>query len=81
MPTNQSAEVADIMPHYPAIRSFLSNHHGYYCEECLASRLNLPVDKIRRSVGQRTLADVTIAYRVCQSCVEEKPVLALRKSA
>ena len=69
------------MPHYPAIRSFLSNHRGYYCEECLAARLNLSVDKIWRSVGQRTLADVTIAYRICQSCLEEKTVFALRKSA
>ena len=74
-------EVADIMPYYPAIRSFLSNHPGYYCEECLAARLNLSVDKIRRSVGQRTLADVTLAYRVCQSCVEEKSVFVLRKCA
>jgi len=69
------------MPYYPAIRSFLSLHHGYYCEECLAARLNLSVDKIRRSVGQRTLADVTVAYRICQSCLEEKTVFALRKSA
>ena len=81
MPTNQSAEVADIMPYYPAIRSFLSNHHGYYCEECLASRLNLSVDKIRRSVGQRTLAEITIAYRICQSCLDEKGVFALRTTA
>ena len=69
------------MPYYPAIRSFLTNHHGYYCEECLAAGLNLSVDKILRSVGQRTLADVTIAYRICQSCLEEKTVFALRKSA
>jgi len=69
------------MPYYPAIRSFLSNHQGYYCEECLAALLNLTVDKIRRSVGQRTLADVTIAYRICQICIEEKTVFALRKSA
>jgi len=81
VPTNQSAEVADIMPYYPAIRSFLSSHHGYYCEECLASRLDLSVDKIRRSVGQRTLADVSTAYRICQSCLDEKAVFALRKSA
>ena len=69
------------MPYYPAIRSFLSNHHGYYCDECLAVRLNLSVDKIQRSVGQRTLADVAVAYRICQSCVEEKTVFALRKCA
>jgi len=69
------------MPHYPAIRSFLSNHHGYYCEGCLATRLNLSVDEIRRSVGQRTLADVTIAYRICHRCLDEKGVFALRKSA
>jgi len=69
------------MPYYPAIRSFLSNHDGYYCEECLAARLNLTVDRIRRSVGQRTLADVRIAYRICQSCIEEKTVFALRKCA
>ena len=69
------------MPHYRAIRSFLSNHHGYYCEECLAARLHLSVDEIRRSVGQRTLADVSIAYRICQSCLDEKAVFALRKSA
>jgi len=69
------------MPYYPAIRSFLSHHDGYYCEECLAARLNLPVEKIRRSVAQRTLADVAIAYRICQSCVEEKTVFGLRKCA
>jgi hypothetical protein len=69
------------MPYYRVIRSFLSNHYGYYCEECLAARLNLSVDRIRRSVGRRTLADVTIAYRICQSCVEEKTVFALRRSA
>ena len=34
------------MPYYPAIRSFLSNHRGYYCEECLADRLNLSIDEI-----------------------------------
>ena len=69
------------MPYYPAIRSFLSNHHGYYCTECLAARLDLSVDQIWRSVGQRTLADVTIAYRICQTCLHEKAVFALRKSA
>src|SRR5262245_47279169 len=70
-----------IMLYYPPIRSFLSNHYGYYCEECLAERLNLSVDKVRRSVGQRTLADVAVAYRICQSCVKEKTVFALRKCA
>jgi len=69
------------MPHYRAIRSFLSNHHGYYCQGCLAARLDLSVDEIRRSVGQRTLADVSIAYRICQSCLNEKAVFALRMSA
>ncbi len=65
------------MPHYHAIRSFLCNHHGYYCEECLAARLNLSVDEIRRSVGQRTFAEITIAYRICQSCLDEQGVFAL----
>src|SRR5262249_17597852 len=46
------------MPHYRAIRRFLSHRHGYYCEECLAARLNLSLGAIRRCVGQRTLADV-----------------------
>ncbi len=69
------------MPHYPAIRSFLSNHHGYYCEECLAARLNLSPDEVRRSVGRRIFAEVTIAYRICQSCLDEKGVFALRTSA
>jgi len=69
------------MRYYPAIRSFLFSHHGYYCEECLAARLHLSVDEIRRSVGQRILADVSIAYRICQSCLDEKAVFALRKSA
>ena len=69
------------MPQYRAIRRFLSHHHGYYCEECLAARLNLSLGAIRRSVGQRTLADVTIAYRICQSCLHEKGVFALRRSA
>jgi len=75
-----SAEVADI-PYYPAIRNFLSAHHGYYCAECLAARLNRSVDEIRRSVGQRTLAEVTIAYRICQNSLSEKAVFALRISA
>jgi len=69
------------MPYYPAIRSFLSTHHGYHCEECLAARLNLSVHDIRRSISQRTLADVSIAYRICQRCVHEKAVFALRTSA
>jgi len=69
------------MPHYPAIRSFLSNHRGYYCTECLADRLDLSTDEIRRIVGQRTFAEVTIAYRICQSCLDEKAVFALRTSA
>jgi hypothetical protein len=69
------------MSHYPAIRSFLSNHHGHYCEECLAARLNLPEEEIRRSLGQRTFAEVTMAYRLCQSCLDEKAVFALRMSA
>jgi len=69
------------MPHYPVIRSFLSNHHGYYCAECLAARLNLSADQIQRSVRQRTAAEVTIAYRICQSCLDEKGVFALRTSA
>jgi len=75
-----SAEVADI-PYYPAIRNFLSAHHGYYCAECLAARLNRSVDEIRRSVGQRTLADVSIAYRIYQSFLDEQGVFALRTSA
>jgi hypothetical protein len=69
------------MPHYPAIRTFLFNHHGYYCEECLAATLNLSANEIRRTVGQRTFAEVTIAYRICQSCLDEKGVFALRTSA
>jgi len=69
------------MPYYPAIRRFLSTHHGYYCEECLATRLDLSVAEIRRSVAQRSLADVSIAYRICQSCLDERRVFALRKSA
>lgn len=69
------------MPHYPAIRNFLCTHHGYYCAECLAARLNLPVNEIRRTVGQRVFADVTAAYRICQNCLDEKAVFALRASA
>jgi hypothetical protein len=69
------------MPYYPAIRSFLSNHHGYYCEECLAASLNLSEDEIQRSLGQRTFAEVTMAYRICQGCLNEKGVFALRTSA
>jgi hypothetical protein len=69
------------MSHYSAIRSFLSNHHGYYCEECLADRLNLSDDEIRRSLGRRTLAEMTMAYRICQSCLNERAVFALRMSA
>jgi len=69
------------MPHYSAIRSFLCNHHGYYCEECLAVRLHLSEDEVRRSVGRRTVAEVTIAYRICQSCLEEKGVFAVPSAA
>jgi hypothetical protein len=69
------------MPYYPAIRNFLCIHHGYYCAECLAARLNLPVNEIRRTVGQRVFADVTVAYRICQNCLDEKAVFALRASA
>jgi hypothetical protein len=69
------------MLHYPAIRAFLSNHHGYYCAECLAARLNLSTNEIRRSVEQRTWAEVIIAYRICQSCLDEKGVFALRTCA
>jgi len=69
------------MPYYPMIRNFLCIHHGYYCAECLAVKLTLPVDAIRRTVSQRVLADVTIAYRICQSCLEEQAVFALRASA
>jgi hypothetical protein len=38
-------------------------------------------NEIRHIVGQRTLAEVTIAYKICQSCLEEKAVFALRASA
>lgn len=69
------------MQNYPAIRKFLSLHDGYYCEECLAAGLNLPSDAIRRSVGQRTFAEVIVAYRICQSCLAEKGVFALRRCA
>jgi hypothetical protein len=67
------------MLHYPAIRAFLSNHHGYYCADCLAARLNLSASEIRR--GVRTSAEVTIAYRICQSCFDETGAFALRTSA
>jgi hypothetical protein len=69
------------MRNYPAIRAFLSNHHGYCCAECLAVRLDLSANDIRRSVGQRTSAEVTLAYKICQSCLDEKAVFALRASA
>jgi len=69
------------MPHYAAIRSFLSYHDGYYCEERLATRLNLPPEEIRRSLGRRTFAEISLGYRICQSCLEEKGVFARRKSA
>jgi hypothetical protein len=69
------------MSHYPAIRSFLSHHHGYFCEECLAARLNLSEVEIRRSLRQRTFAEVAMAYKICQSCLDEKAVFSLRMSA
>jgi hypothetical protein len=69
------------MPYYPALRHFLATHQGYYCVECLAARLNLSEDEVRRSVTKRTLSQVAIAYRICQSCLEEKAVFALRASA
>ena len=66
------------MPYSAAIRGFLSRHHGYYCDECLAARLNISIDEMRRSVSPRMFAEVTRAYRICQSCLEEKSVFALR---
>ena len=69
------------MRHYPAIRHFLAHHAGQYCADCLATRLDLPADQVRRSVSQRTFAEITITYRICQSCLEEKAVFALRASA
>jgi hypothetical protein len=79
--TARIPEGSRTMLHYPAIRSFLSNHHGYYCEECLAVRLDLSEDETRRSLAQRTFAEVAMAYRICQSCLNEKAVFALRMSA
>jgi len=69
------------MLYYPVIRHFLSTHHGYHCAECLAARLNLKPEEIRRSLERRTFAEVTIAYRMCQSRLGEKGVFALRASA
>ncbi len=69
------------MPHYRAIRRFLSNHHGYYCVDCLAARLSLSPDQVCHSVGQRTFAEIAMTYRICQSCLEEKAVFALRSTA
>ena len=69
------------MLYYFAIRHFLWTHHGYYCAECLAAWLNVRPEEIRRSLGRRTFADISLAYRICQSCLEEKGVFALRKSA
>ena len=69
------------MTHYPMIRHFLTIHHGYYCVDCLAARLALSPDQVRRSVGQRTFAEIAMTYRICQSCLEEKAVFALRACA
>ena len=69
------------MPCYPAIRHFLANHRGYYCADCLAARLNVSADQVRLSVGRRTFAEITTTYRICQTCLEEKAVFALRASA
>jgi hypothetical protein len=69
------------MRNYPAIRHFLANHHGHYCAECLATRLNLSAAEVRRSVGQRIFAEITTTYRMCHSCLTEKAVFALRHSA
>ena len=49
------------MPWDFAIRHFLANHHGYYCVDCLASRLDLTADEVRSSVAQRALAEIAIA--------------------
>ena len=69
------------MRNYPAIRNFLSLHPGYYCAECLAVSLNLTSEAIRHSVGQRKFSEVTVGYRICQSCLAEKGVFALRHCA
>jgi hypothetical protein len=69
------------MRHYSAIRHFLGTHQGYYCLECLATLLDLSPAEVRRSVGRGTLADITIAYKICQRCLDEKAVFALRRSA
>ena len=69
------------MPSYSAIRHFLARHHGYYCVDCLAARLKVSPNQVQRSVAQRTHADITMAYRICQSCLEENAVFALRASA
>jgi len=70
-----------MMLHYSVIRHFPSTQHGYYCSECLAARLNLPPEEIRRSLGRRALPEAALAYRLCQSCLDEKGVFALRRSA
>src|SRR5262245_25988099 len=69
-----------IMPQrYPALRRFLYSHHGYFCESCLAARLHLPADEVDRSLRHRTFAEVAVAYKICQSCLDEKAVFALRQ--
>jgi hypothetical protein len=68
------------MLNYPAIRSFLSTHHGYYCADCMAALLNLSAADIRRSMGHQ-FAEVTSAYRLCRRCLDEQVVFALRASA
>jgi len=69
------------MPNYPAIRLFLANHQGYYCMDCVAARLKLSASDIRLSAGQGRYTEVAVAYRICQSCLDEKASLALRRSA
>jgi hypothetical protein len=67
------------MAHAWAIRRFLFERPGYYCETCLARSLGLPVHDIRR--WRRETAEVITRYRICHGCMAEKGVVGLRMSA
>lgn len=53
---------------------FLVRQGGYYCEECLAERVGVSVDEIRR----RPSSDFVALYRLCHGCHCERRVIALR---
>src|SRR5262245_18253205 len=84
LPRNNGCGVPDpelisiCMVHAWAIRRFLFERHGYYCETGLAQALGLPVHEIRRNARRRETTEVVTRYRICHGCMAEKEVVGLR---